>query len=263
MRTRSLLPISAVLPLALAGLLPACAGPRIHARGLEEVRRGYDHLARGDLERAEVAFSHALAFNEDFPEALNGAGVVDRRRGDLARARRRFERALQVAPDFAEALVNLGELELASDRPDAAERCFRDALRIDPDLLPARLDLARTLLHRGRREPARRDALWAAARREYLHLLEADPSSADASHDLAFMDYEAGRYERAAASYEAALATARDRVDALHGRCIALARLGSCEEAARSCRRCLEVAPGTPECAQSLAALACGDVAPP
>jgi tetratricopeptide (TPR) repeat protein len=259
MRTRALLPISAVLPFALAGLLPACSGPRIHARALEEVQRGYRYLDADDLERAEVAFEHALAFNDGFPEALNGAGIVERRRGNLGGARRRFEQALRASPDFAEALVNLGELELAQDRPDRAEPNFRRALRVDPDLLPARLDLARSLLHRGRREPERREALWGAARREYLHLLEAHPTLADAHHDLGFMDYESGRLERAASSYDAALAAEPDRVDALHGRCIALARAGRCAEGTPSCRRCLELDPGAAACQQSLAAAdACG-----
>jgi tetratricopeptide (TPR) repeat protein len=256
MRTRALLPISAVLPVALAGLLPACfPGPRIHARGLEQVRRGYAYLDAGDLERAGVAFAHALEFNEEFPEALNGAGIVERQRGRIGEARRRFEHAVRVAPDFAEALVNLGELELAEGRPARGEALFRAALRVDPDLLPARLDLARSLLHRGRAERPRRDELWAAARGEYLHLLEAHPALADAHHDLGYMDYEAGLYERAAESYAAALRSEPARADALHGLCIALARLGRGDEAARACARCVQVAPGTTECERSLAAL--------
>jgi tetratricopeptide (TPR) repeat protein len=263
MRTSRTLHISAVLPVALASLVPGClAGPLVHARGLEQVRRGYGYLDDGDLERAEIAFAHALEFNDALPEALNGAGIVERQRGRLAEARARFEAALRAAPEFAEALVNLGELDLADGRPESAESRFRAALRIDPDLLPARLDLARALLHRGRADPARREALWAAARREYLHLLEAHPGLADAHHDLGYMDYESRRFERAAQAYDAAARAAPRRPDALHGLCAALARLGRCAEAAAACRRCLEVAPGTAACERSLAAaLACAEVA--
>jgi tetratricopeptide (TPR) repeat protein len=98
--------------------------------------------------------------------------------------------------------VNLGEVDLARGRPEAAEGDFRAALRIDPDLVVARLDLARSLLHRGRRDASRRRELWASARQEYLHLLEAKPDVAEAHHDLAFMDYEAGALERALALVE-------------------------------------------------------------
>ena len=178
----------------LALLLCSCfAGPRIHARALEEVHRGYAYLHDGDLERADVAFTHALAYHDEFPEALNGAGVVAHQRGDLVLARRRFEQALHAAPEFAEALVNLGVLELAEGRPERGEDRFRAALRIDPDLLPARLDLARSLLHRGRADPARRERLFGDARREYLHLLESHPDLPEARAELAWLEQAARR----------------------------------------------------------------------
>jgi tetratricopeptide (TPR) repeat protein len=244
--------------LALLVLTGCLANPRVHPRAHEQVRRGYAWLESGDLERAEVAFAHALELAGELPEALNGAGVVERQRGRAAAARARFEHALRVSPEFAEALVNLGELALAEGRPSEAESLLRAALRIDPDLLPARLDLARALLHRGRADRGRRAALWEAARREYLHLLEAHPALAAAHQDLGYMDYESGRFERAAASYEAAARLDASSADAHHGACISLARLGRCGDAALACRRCLAAAPGTVRCDQSLAAaLAC------
>jgi Flp pilus assembly protein TadD len=227
------------------------------------VTRGYQYLATGDLERAEIAFAHALEFNEDIPEALNGAGIVERRRGRFREARRRLEHAVKVAPDFAEGHVNLGELNLATGRLRPAEEDFRAALRIDPDMLPARLNLARALLHQGRLDTARRDDLWARARREYLHLLESSPDLPEAHHDLGFMDYESGRHDRAASSYRRAVELAPDRPEMLHGLCVSLVRLGRCEEGARACRRCLELAPGLEQCQTSLrGALACQQASP-
>ncbi|HYQ81331.1 MAG TPA: tetratricopeptide repeat protein, partial [Anaeromyxobacteraceae bacterium] len=121
-----------------AGALAACApSARLHPRAAEEVTRGYRYLAQGDLERAEVAFEHALEFRPDFPEALNGRGVVERRRGRLEAARGWYLEALAAAPDFAEALVNLGEALVAAGRPEEAEEAFHEALAVDPDLLPA------------------------------------------------------------------------------------------------------------------------------
>ena len=225
---------------------------------MEEVTKGYRYLSEQDLERAEIAFAHALEFNADIPEALNGAGVVERRRGRLDEARRRFEHAVKVAPDFAEGHVNLGETGLTEGRYESAEEDFRAALRIDPDLMVARLNLARALLHRGRRDTGRQAELWAAARREYLHLLEAKPDLPEAHHDLGYMDYHSGAYARAAAEYGKAVELSPAYVEALHGSCIALVRLGRCDEAARACRRCLEVDAGAERCSTSLGgALAC------
>jgi Flp pilus assembly protein TadD len=251
LRLSSLTRASFVLTLASFSCAPSL---RVHQRASEEIARGYQYLARQDEERADVAFAHALAFNEDTPEALNGAGVVARRRGDLGEARRRFEHAVRVAPDFAEAYVNLGELDLAEGRTGAAETDFRTALGIDPDLVVARLDLARTLLHRGLADPEQRDALWARARREYLHLLESR-ELAEAHHDLGFMDYEAGRWDGAAESYLRAVALAPRYVEALHGVCISLARAGRCDTATTACRTCLEIAPADDRCAASLRAV--------
>ena len=253
------IPISVLLALLLA----CAASRRIHPRAAEEIARGYAYLDRGDLELAEVAFAHALEFNADIPEALNGAGIVERRRGRVEEARRRFTHAVKVAPDFAEGHVNLGEVDLARGRPDAAEEDFRAALRIDPDLVVARLDLARALLHRGRRDATRRAERWAAARREYLHLLEARPDVAEAHHDLAFMDYESGAIERALGEYARAAELAPGYVEALHGKCIALVRLGRCLEAARACRACVEADAASERCEVSLrGALGCAEAAP-
>jgi Flp pilus assembly protein TadD len=245
----------------LACALPACA-PRlaVHPRAAEEVARGYAYAGAGDLERAEVAFEHALELDRDFPEGENGLGIVARTREDLPAARRRFERAVRLRPDFAEGHANLGETLLALGHPAAAEGELRAALRIDPDLADARQNLARALLLRGLEEGAARGALFARARREYLHLLEADEKRAAAHHDLAFMDYVEGRFERAERGYRRAVELAPGSHEALHGRCIALVRLGRCAEAVAACSRCLEVAPGADACRKSLGgALACAE----
>lgn len=246
---RAIAILEVTLILCAVGCLPS---PRVHPRAAEEIARGYRYLAQEDVERAEIAFAHALEFNEDIPEAQNGAGVVERRRGRLDEARRRFEHAARAAPDFAEARVNLGELSTAVGDDSGAEAHFRAALAIDPDLLPARLDLARTLLHRGRREPERRARLFEAARREYLHLLEARPDTAEAWHDLGFLDLAAERHARAEEEYRRAVELAPDYAEALHGWCIALVRIGRCAEGARACRRCLDASPGAERCAVSL-----------
>jgi tetratricopeptide (TPR) repeat protein len=250
MRLNSLLACAAVL------LSLSCVGNRrVHPRAAEQVRRGYGHLGAGDLERAEIAFEHALAFNSEFPEALNGAALVARQRGRMRVARKLLERALIARSDFAEALVNLGEIDLAEGCHEAALARFRRALSVDPDLLPARLNLARALLHRGRAEPSRREALWSAARREYLHLLESSADLAEAHHDLAFMDHAAGNFERAAESYRHAAAAAPAWADAHHGACTSLAQLGRLAEAEAACRACLGTAPSDARCLKSLRAI--------
>jgi Flp pilus assembly protein TadD len=241
-------------PLVVASLvLCACASRApLHPRAAEELARGWSWLERGDPERAEVAFEHALEFRPDLPEALNGLGVVARTRDDLSAARARFERAVRLSPDFAEGHANLGETLLAMGRPEAAEAELRAALRVDPDLSDARQNLARALIGRGLESDASRRLHWPRARREVLHLLESDPARAAAHHDLAFLEYAEGRFDRAEAGYRRATELAPTSHEAFHGLCVALARLGRCAEAAAACERCLALAPSAQPCRTSL-----------
>lgn len=239
-----------VLLLVLAA---ACAGRvPVHPRAAEELVRGYHHLETADLERAEVAFAHALEFDPDLPEALNGLGVVERSRERPNAALRHFELAVSADPEFAEGHANRGEALLALGRERDGEAALRTALAIDPDLPGARQNLARALLHRGRAQPERRDELWARARREYLHLLEADPDCGAAHHDLGFMAFETGRFAEAEAAYARAAAVDPRSPEALHGMCIARVKLGRCGEAVAACEKCLAAAPASERCMVSL-----------
>jgi tetratricopeptide (TPR) repeat protein len=245
---------------ALLLLASACfPSPVVHPRAAEELRRGYTHLEAGDLERAEVAFEHALEFAPDLPEGWNGLGVVARQRDDAALASQRFAHAVRVAPGFAEGHANLGEALLTLERPDQAAEELRAALHIDPDLAAARQNLARALLRQGLADTGGRAARWREARREYLHLLEAVPDSPAAHADLAFMDYLSGRFGPAERGYRRAaeLAPSPDR---FHGLCLSLVRLGRCDEAVAACDRCLALDPGAEACRVSRrGAEACAD----
>ncbi len=232
-------------------LLACAARSPVHRRAAEELERGFHYLDDGDRERAAVAFEHALEFDGDLPEALNGLGIVARTRGDLEAARGRFERAVRIDPDFAEGHANLGETLLSMGRHRAAEAELSAALRIDPDLAEARQNLARALLRRGLSERERSEA-WSRARHEYLHLLETDPRSAAAHHDLAYMDFVEGRFARAVEGYRRAVALAPASHEALHGLCVSLVRVGRCGEAARACESCLSLAPSAEACRTSL-----------
>lgn len=250
-------------PLLTSVLLACPVPPRLHPRSAEEVSRGYAYLQAGDPERAEVAFRHALAFDPDFPEGENGLGLVARTRSDLKSARRSFERAISLRHDFAEAHANLGELHLAEGDTAEAEERLRTALAIDPDLGDARLNLARALLWKGLAPGADRPAAFAAARRELLHLLEADPRRAAAHHDLGLVAYLSGNWTDAEASYRRAVELDTGFAEAQHGVCISLVRLDRCGDAVRSCQACLDLRPGEARCLQSLeAARECANAGP-
>jgi tetratricopeptide (TPR) repeat protein len=259
-------PFVALLLVLSTAASPACfASRRVHPRSAEQLRRGYAYVAGGDLERAEVAFSHALEFDPDLVEARNGLGVVARSRGDLETALRHFGDAVALDGSFSEGHANRGEALLAAgDDLAAAERALREALALNPDLVEARHNLGRALLRRGLTEPGERVRAWARARDAYLHVLEADPGRAGAHSDLALLDYLSGRPERAEGSWSRAAALAPTDADAAHGLCLARAAQGRCREAVPECERCLRLSPRDPRCAKSLdAATECAGTPPP
>jgi Tfp pilus assembly protein PilF len=180
-------------PLLLLLALAACASTPPHPRAVEEVRRGYQHLASGDRERAEVAFEHALEMAPDLPEARNGLGVALRLAGRSQEALVQFEAALSADPELAEAHVNRGEALLALGHARDAELAWGEALRLDPDQPAARLDRARRRLARARQVPdPERSGLLRLARRDLLHLLEARPDLPAAWHDLGLAAFLGG-----------------------------------------------------------------------
>jgi len=247
--------------LLLSGTAGCFASRRVHPRSAEELRRGYAYLADGDLERAEVAFHHALEFDPDLVEGENGLGVVARTRGDLGAALRRFGDALAIDDSFSEGHANRGEALLAAGDLDGAERALGAALALHPDLVEARHNLGRTLLRRGLADPARRGEHWTRARSAYLHVLESDDRRAAAHADLALIDYLSARPERAEAGWARATALMPGDPDAAHGLCLARAAQGRCGDAIPECERCLRLSPGSARCEQSLdAARACASL---
>jgi tetratricopeptide (TPR) repeat protein len=248
-------PLAVLLAVTLA-LSPACwASRRVHPRTAEELRRGYAFLDAGDPERAEVAFAHALQFDPDCVEGENGLGVVARGRGDLDSAIRHFERALGTDHSFAEGHSNLGEALLAGGALEDAERSLRAALALNPDLIEARHNLGRALLRGGLARPERRDELWGAARREYLHALEADEGRAELHAEIALMAFLSGRVAPAEDGWARAAALApRDPAHA-NGLCLARAVLGRCRAARAECERCKALAAAPSSCDPGVAAL--------
>jgi len=236
--------------LLLAATLPllSCAAPAPHPRAAEQVRRGYQHLAAGDLERSEVAFEHALEVAPDLAEARSGLGVALRAAGRASEALVQFDLALFADPDLAEGHVNRAESLAALGLPEEAEAAFADALRIDPDQVPARLDRARLLARRGASARGEeRATLLLRARRDLLHALEARPDLALAHHDVGWVAWLRGDLAGAAASYEWAVRLDPAMIEARLGACAARALGGPCAEGVASCRRCVGAAPpGSP-----------------
>ena len=228
---RPLLLLAAVVPLA-------CVTSPPHPRAVDEVRRGYAHLAAGDRERAEVAFEHALEIAPDLPEARAGLGVALRIAGRTDQALVQFGAAVAADPDLAEGHAGRGEALLALGHADLGETALADSLRIDPDQVAARLIRSRHLARRAESTSgAGRALLLDRARRDLLHALEAHPDAALVHHDLGWVCWLRGDLSGAAASYLQAARLDPAMAAAWRGACAALSAAGRPGEATDACAR--------------------------
>ena len=241
-----------IRPLAfLAAILPlACLSTSPHPRALEEVRRGYSHLAAGDRESAEVAFEHALEMAPDFPEARVALGVALRADGRVLQALKQFDEAVAADPDLAEGHAGRGEALLALGREEEGMAALAHSLRIDPDQIAARIDRARFLARRAAASRgAGRDDLLARARRDLLHAVEARPEVALVHHDLGWISWLQGDLAGAAAGYARAARLDPAMPAAWRGACAALTESGRTSEAKAACARF--PGPPTPDAARA------------
>ncbi len=224
----------AALPGALLSL--ACISPPPHPRAVEQVRRGYAHLAGGDRERAEVAFEHALEIAPDLPEARAGLGVALRVAGLAAPALAQFDAAVAADPDLAEGHAGRGETLLALGHVELGEAALADSLRIDPDQVAARLIRSRLLARRAERaDGIERRSLLDRARRDLLHAVEAHPEVALVHHDLGWVCWLQGDLTGAAASYRQAARLDPAMAEAWLGACASLAAAGRPADAKAAC----------------------------
>jgi len=235
-------------PLLSACLLAvACAASPPHPRALEQVRRGYAHLAAGDRERAEVAFEHALEMAPTLPEARAGLGIVLRAAARPDRALPHLDAAIATDPDLAEAHAARGEALLALGNPEAGMAALADALAVDPDQVAARIVrarwLTRPLAGKGADPDDGRKSLLDRARRDLLHALEAAPDLALLHHDLGWVDWLRGDFRGAAAAYGRAARLDPSRPESHLGECAALAASGDLHAADAACDRCRAAAP--------------------
>ncbi len=226
------------LLLAVAVVPLACVSSPPHPRAVDEIRRGYEHLAAGDRERAEVAFEHALEMAPDLPEARAGLGVALRVDGRAEQALVQFDAAVAADPDLAEAHAGRGESLLALGHADLGESALAESLRIDPDQLAARLIRSRYLARRARSTSGSdRALLLDRARRDLLHALEAQPDAALVHHDLGWVCWLRGDMAGAASSYLQAARLDPTMAEAWRGACAALSAAGRSGEAKEACER--------------------------
>jgi tetratricopeptide (TPR) repeat protein len=203
----------------------------------------WSQLQAGNTGGADRTYARVLKVTPGLAAALAGQGYVALARQDAARAVERFDEALTGTPSLTAALVGKGQALLELDRLADALASFEAALAADPQLaLAPRIEMLRfrvvedsvararslakgqdldqariayeaavrvspdsAMLYRELADVERRAGLSAEADAHLGRALELDPQDRATHVVLAETREEAGDYDGAIASYEAAL----------------------------------------------------------
>lgn len=162
---------------------------------------GVEKLASGHPKPALESFERAIAADPEFAYAWTNLGVAARTLGDFVRAEQSHLKALEIDPGEPAAATNLASLYMATGRQAEAEPLLR---KVDADLRRNpyhHFRLGAKALHDG--DPA-------AAIRHYREAIRRRPEESEFHAALAAAYRHVGEIEKARASFEKALALARD-----------------------------------------------------
>ncbi len=143
-------------------------------------------LGRGP--EARTIAEQVLAAAPDDVDALMLAATCRFEAGDPAAALDALQIARALAPGRADVLRWTGNITRSLGDVDGAIRAYRDALAIDADFAAVRFDLARLLMQR---------ELWHEAEEELVAALDAVPTYAEATLELATLRRLTGRQREA------------------------------------------------------------------
>lgn len=163
---------------------------------LADLEVAWAQLQSGNPGAADRTYARALKRAPGTAAALAGRGYAALAADEADRAAERFDEALSLAPAMTAALVGRGEAMLRLDRPADALASFESAHKADPQLgLAPRLEtlrfrvVERTL---ARARALAEDGRWDEARAAYEDVLRASPDSAVLYRELAGVERRAG-----------------------------------------------------------------------
>lgn len=191
-KTAPVTPSALRYPDFLQPLAPPSTPPFVMA----DLDVAWSQLQAGNPGAADRTYARVLKRAPGTAAALAGQGYAALASDDAGRAAERFDQALALAPAMTAALVGRGEAMMRLDRPADALASLESAHQADPQLgLAPRLETLRFRVVEGTLARARaltKDGRWDEARAAYEDVLRASPDSAVLYRELAGVERRAG-----------------------------------------------------------------------
>ena len=172
--------------------VPSAAPPAVVA----DLSIAWNQLQSGNTGGADRTYARVLKMAPETAAALAGQGYVALARRDAERAVSRFDEALTLAPSLAAALLGKGQALLELERHADALASFEAAQQADPQLALAprietlRFRVVEDSVARARDLATRQQ--WDAARAAYEAAIRVSPDSAVLYRELAGVERRAG-----------------------------------------------------------------------
>lgn len=148
---------------------------------------GWIFFARGEYNKAQLAYMQALEKDPGYILAYNNLGIVFLIGGETDTARFIFEKVLTLQPGNIMALNNLGLVYESRGEGEEAKKKYNEVLMKDPGNICARANLARVFMDEGS---------WGKAGKIYNQLEEERPDSPLSTFSLAEFFHRTGDLKR-------------------------------------------------------------------
>ena len=185
----------------------------------------------GKYESAMVSLDEAVAIQENYPDAWLIKGVILTKLGKCNDALKCYDKALEINSGFIDALRLKSATYTSLGSQDKALECLSAAVEKEPENLDLRSNLARAY---------QRVKQFDDAFRCYQEAKRQKPNDPKIDYFIGVMWGNRADYEKALVSFEIALRSKPDFVDALLGKGLMLAKLGRKEEAKVVANKLLE-----------------------
>jgi Tfp pilus assembly protein PilF len=100
----------------------------------DELQKGMEAFAKGDMEKAQQRFEKAISIYPQYARAYAAEGIIAVKSGDRVKAKTLFSKAIEVDDKFLPAYLDLARLEFQEKHYTDAESLLRKVMVLNPSI---------------------------------------------------------------------------------------------------------------------------------
>lgn len=106
----------------------------IPPKARDQLQKGTEAFAKGDLKKAQEHFEKAVAIYPQYARAYTNLGVIAIKEADRAKAREMFSKAISVDERFLPAYVNLARMGFQDKNYQESEKLLQKVMSVNPSI---------------------------------------------------------------------------------------------------------------------------------